>query len=1133
MKKTIPTNPISMLRLMRRPKFKVPIIILLTTLIIVTPVSQKRATAVEPTTVLLVSLLAFAAAGGAIEGAAYSVDCWVFHGGNWNQYDFWGHVTAGGLKGMAMFLVWIFPASVIIDVLGCAATVPGVSGALGDIIGDFFEKCVSGIKSVSAATFGNIKDNITGNLNEFKNRFLPTLEALCNANGAVPSDSSFDPIWADFSNAAIEKSNITINTVGMEYNSYEGRSWRMLYPGTSNLQATFNLSQVPSGVILSLTHLSSADSGAPGGGYSPVDIYINGHLFLDNYDVAQHHCGSHGYETDQWQIEQYLVSGQNTITISFEDDPWVYTHYWIQSLAVTCGSLGADIPNYTVTASASAHGLIEPSGNICPAAGDSKTFYATPDSGYVVDKWYVNGELQPGSEGSLSFTLENVEQDASVLVTFKPEPQPANLNIITPTAGDYARGYRMYIGWQAKGLTGNVKIELLYNAALYYVIEDSVPATVGKYTWNMSSDIPVGDNYTIKISSLSSSVAGESEAFSIVDVSESASPIEIHNNISELQAVSSGQVFNSRIYSPTAHYILVDNIDASAVANFVPIGIDDIHYFRGVFDGQNHKIINLKIDRTDEVIGLFKVLMHDGTIKNLTLEGGTVRAKGTVGALIGESAGTVINCHSSARVRTITTDATNTSGGLIGCLGQGTLRNSSTYYLNDKSEVASYSDDVGGLVGENFYGSIKWCWSSFRRADAENMVKVGGIAGYNSGLIEECYTALTLETRGESHVGGVVGWNDGTVRNCYCGSQVRGETGYNTGGIVGKNDGIVEKCYNYGHVKYSGVGGLIGENYYGSVLNSFWDIATSGTSQPVGGGTGSLLKCYGLPTSDMKRQNTYTSADWDFDNIWTIDEGVDYPRLRGAKRCLMAPTGINASNGQAGKITITWNSVADAGAYRVYRSDSSDGVFNPITTWLADGLSYQDVTAIADVSFYYKVKAAYTIYGAGESEFSNSDEGMCTFQLPCPNNVTATTDLEDFVLLQWDSVSGAGYYRVYRCESELGTKTAVTSWTDSLSFVDSNVEWGVAYYYWGTAAADNNGTGESEFGGPAIGAIANPDITSDGKVDFRDFAKFSAFWFKSCSNPSWCGDADIDHSGEVGIFDLAILAEYWLGGTMP
>ena len=56
----------------------------------------------------------------------------------------------------------------------------------------------------------------------------------------------------------------------------------------------------------------------------------------------------------------------------------------------------------------------------------------------------------------------------------------------------------------------------------------------------------------------------------------------------------------------SAHYVLVDDIDASATASwdggkgFSPIG-DPAHPFAGSFDGQGHTISGLRIDRFGNV----------------------------------------------------------------------------------------------------------------------------------------------------------------------------------------------------------------------------------------------------------------------------------------------------------------------------------------------------------------------------------------------------------------------------------------------------------------------------------------------------------------------------------------------------
>jgi len=103
-------------------------------------------------------------------------------------------------------------------------------------------------------------------------------------------------------------------------------------------------------------------------------------------------------------------------------------------------------------------------------------------------------------------------------------------------------------------------------------------------------------------------------------------------------------------------------------------------------------------------------------------------------------------------------------------------------------------------------------------------------------------------------------------------------TGYSSvGGLTGGNyGGVVTNCYATGTITGQSyyMSGLVGWNYDGTtVITSFWDIQTSGQTTSVGGGTG-------LTTAEMTQQATFTGAGWDFDSVWTIEEGCTYPYLQ-------------------------------------------------------------------------------------------------------------------------------------------------------------------------------------------------------------------------------------------------------------
>lgn len=72
-----------------------------------------------------------------------------------------------------------------------------------------------------------------------------------------------------------------------------------------------------------------------------------------------------------------------------------------------------------VTPSSGFNGSISPSSITTVNPGDSITFTASPNTGYIVDLWYKNGEAVTGSEEVLSILLSDIQEDATILVTFK------------------------------------------------------------------------------------------------------------------------------------------------------------------------------------------------------------------------------------------------------------------------------------------------------------------------------------------------------------------------------------------------------------------------------------------------------------------------------------------------------------------------------------------------------------------------------------------------------------------------------------------------------------------------------------------------------------------------------------------
>ena len=130
------------------------------------------------------------------------------------------------------------------------------------------------------------------------------------------------------------------------------------------------------------------------------------------------------------------------------------------------------------------------------------------------------------------------------------------------------------------------------------------------------------------------------------------------------------------------------------------------------------------------------------------------------------------------------------------------------------------------------------------------------------------------------YVGGLVGENSGGyVLNSYSSGQVSGNE--RVGGLMGYNRGVVTECYSTVAVSGSEqyIGGLVGYNH-GEVTYCFWDTQTSGRDTSAGG--------MGLTTAQMQMAGTFLEAGWDFvgetengtEDIWWILKDQDYPRLR-------------------------------------------------------------------------------------------------------------------------------------------------------------------------------------------------------------------------------------------------------------
>lgn len=109
------------------------------------------------------------------------------------------------------------------------------------------------------------------------------------------------------------------------------------------------------------------------------------------------------------------------------------------------------------------------------------------------------------------------------------------------------------------------------------------------------------------------------------------------------------------------------------------------------------------------------------------------------------------------------------------------------------------SQKDAGLFGYS-KGSIRNVGVEGTIASEEYYARVGGIAGSNNGLIENCYSKVRLISKNTENMiwgaGGIVSSNnsDGSINNCYAVTTIEGKVS-NTNGAVANNDGKLRSIY--------------------------------------------------------------------------------------------------------------------------------------------------------------------------------------------------------------------------------------------------------------------------------------------------------------------------------------------------
>ena len=297
-------------------------------------------------------------------------------------------------------------------------------------------------------------------------------------------------------------------------------------------------------------------------------------------------------------------------------------------------------------------------------------------------------------------------------------------------------------------------------------------------------------------------------------------------------------------------YELISNLDFDDYsypdddAGWEPIGTAT-SASASTFEGNNHTIDNLRINRVITNIGLFGFTASNARIVNIGLLNVNVAGRDNTGGLVGQNNGTIANSYATGN-------------------------------------VASKGSFLGGLVGWN-HGTII---NSYATGNVEGDGSSGGLVGRNNGSITNSYTAGNVKVvtfNPALSAGGLVGINQGPLSNSYAVGNVKGLD--LIGGLVGLNIGSITSSYATKNVEGQRnlLGGLVGWRFGGSVANSYWNKETSGQTSSVGSGASAGLTTMQLqsPTApNATNPNRYTN--WNT-NDWDFGTASDYPKLKYAR----------------------------------------------------------------------------------------------------------------------------------------------------------------------------------------------------------------------------------------------------------
>ena len=263
------------------------------------------------------------------------------------------------------------------------------------------------------------------------------------------------------------------------------------------------------------------------------------------------------------------------------------------------------------------------------------------------------------------------------------------------------------------------------------------------------------------------------------------------------------------------NYYLNADINMGNSYSWMPLGRESywVTEYEGTFWGNGHTITYMIRGLDEENQGLFSTIHEDGKVYDVNVVCDIYTQRDYVGGICGENYGTIENC-------TVTANIVNEDHDYVGGIAG---KNSATAIVKNcrvtgtikGAESAKY---VGGITGRNTVmvntpakPKIVNCWVeadvSSEHDNGGTSACVGGIAGFNGGIVSYCCVTGNVTNPEDNCVGGICGEN----------------TGGGHAGRQGTPAGTVEHCTFYGVIDndHSRTSDFIGEGYGKNLYRAF------------------------------------------------------------------------------------------------------------------------------------------------------------------------------------------------------------------------------------------------------------------------------------------------------------------------